>query len=506
MAYLIRGEPAPRRPEGAIEPDPSLPRACVIGAGSCGIAAAKALYEARVPFDCFEAGPVAGGLWMFRNPNGRSGCYSTLEMNTSGPRMSFSDFPIGDDDYPSHEAVGEYFNRYLDHFGIRDTITFETKVEHVARGGDGGWDVEISGAGAAGGREARSYDAVLVANGHHWDPRWPEPPFPGEFDGLAMHAHDYRGPEQLERKRVVIVGGGNSGVDLARDAADHGAAAYLSLRRGIHVLRKRLGRKRTPIDQTLVPPWLPWPVKQKGFELLRRRSGDVADYGLPQPDHKIGHAHPTVSDEIHDRLASGAVVPKPNIRELRGDRVLFEDGSEEPVDVIVYCTGYKVSFPFFDESFIAAPDNDLPLYRRTFHPEIQDVYFLGLMQPLGAIMPMAEQQAKWIAVLLRGDYLLPPAGEMREDMRREREANAKRFYRSKRHTMEVDFDEWMRDARRELQRGRARAAGSAGPAISREPESAPSPDASSRPQPAGVASSAPRGAVPLDVSRRRSRR
>ena len=148
------------------------------------------------------------------------------------------------------------------------------------------------------------------------------------------------------------------------------------------------------------------------------RSGDISEYGFPKPDHKVGHAHPTVSDEIHDRLEAGAVTPKPNIRELRGDRVLFEDGSEVEADVIVYCTGYKVSFPFFDEGFISAPDNDLPLYRRTFHPEIEGVYFLGLAQPLGAIMPMAEQQAKWIAALLRGEYALPPAAEMRGRHRR----------------------------------------------------------------------------------------
>src|SRR5215211_6705009 len=457
MAYLIRGEPAPARPEGAIEPDASLPRACVIGAGSCGIAAAKALYEARIPFDCFEAGPVVGGLWKFENPNGLSGAYATLEMNTSGPRMSYSDFPIADDDYPPHEDVGDYFDRYVDHFGIRQTITFNTRVEHVAPAQGGGFAVEISGDGAAGERETRDYDAVLVCNGHHWDPRWPEPPFPGKFDGVQIHAHDYRRPEQLAGKRVLVVGGGNSGMDIARDAADHADAAFLSLRRGVHVLRKRLGRRRKPIDQTLAPPWLPWPLKQRAFEFIRWRSGDVSDYGLPEPDHKVGHAHPTVSDEIHDRLASGRVVPKPNIRELRGDRVVFEDGSEVEADVIVYCTGYRVSFPFFDEGFISAPDNDLPLYMRTFHPEIEGVYFLGLAQPLGAIMPMAEQQAKWVAELLVGRYALPSKEEMRTWIAAAREAHAQRFYHSKRHTMEVDFDEWMRDSARELRAGRRRA-------------------------------------------------
>jgi dimethylaniline monooxygenase (N-oxide forming) len=449
MGYLIRGRPAPSRPEGAIAPDPSLPRACVIGAGSCGIAAAKALYEARIPFDCFEAGPMVGGLWRFENPNGLSGAYSTLEMNTSGPRMSYSDFPIGNEDYPPHEDVGAYFDRYADHFGIRRTITFGTRVEHVQPLADGRFRVTTSNG-------SDDYEAILVANGHHWDPRWPEPPFPGRFDGVEMHSHDYRRPEQLAGKRVVVVGGGNSGMDIARDAADYAAAAFLSLRRGVHVLRKRLGRKRKPIDQALAPPWLPWPVKQKGFEVMRIRSGDISDYGFPKPDHKVGHAHPTVSDEIHDRLQAGKVIPKPNIRELRGDRVLFEDGSEETVDVIVYCTGYKVSFPFFDEGFVSAPDNDLPLYMRTFHPDVEGVYFLGLAQPLGAIMPMAEQQARWIAALLRGEYSLPPAAEMRAEIARARERHERRFYKSKRHTMEVDFDEWMRDAERELEAGRAR--------------------------------------------------
>src|SRR5215207_3006565 len=410
MAYLIRGEPAPGRPEGAIEEDRSLPRACVVGAGSCGIAAAKALYEARIPFDCFEAGPVVGGLWKFENPNGLSGAYSTLEMNTSGPRMSYSDFPVGTDDYPPHQVVAEYFDRYVDHFGIRETITFNTRVEHVAPLGDGRFEITTSSDGQ---RATATYDAVLVANGHHWYPRWPEPPFPGRFDCEQMHSHDYRRPEQLAGKRVLVVGGGNSGMDIVRDAADFGAAAFLSLRRGVHVIRKRLGRKRKPIDQTLAPPWLPWTLKQKGFELMRIRSGDISDYGFDEPDHKVGHAHPTVSDEIHDRLGAGAVKPKPNVRELRGDRVLFEDGTEEHVDVIVYCTGYKVSFPFFDQGFISAPDNDLPLYMRTFHPDVEGVYFLGLAQPLGAIMPMAERQSKWIAELLTGSYELPSKEEMR---------------------------------------------------------------------------------------------
>ena len=320
MSYLIRGEPAPGRAEGAIEPDPALPRACIIGAGSCGIAAAKTLYEARVPFGCFEAGPVVGGLWKFRNPNGLSGAYSTLEMNTSGPRMSYSDFPFGSEDYPPHADVGDYFDRYVDHFGFRDTITFNTaRRARRARGGR-----PVRGhrgphrprprrprSRPGGGQRAAGTATLRLRR----DPRLQRPPLgaavaraavPGRVLGVEMHSHDYREPSQLAGKRVVVVGGGNSAMDIARDAADYGESAYLSVRRGVHVMRKRLGRKRTPVDQMLAPPWLPWLFKQKGFEVIRLRSGDVSKYGLPKPDHKVGHAHPTVSDEIHDGSRRGA--------------------------------------------------------------------------------------------------------------------------------------------------------------------------------------------------------
>ena len=354
-----------------------------------------------------------------------------------------------------HWQVREYFERYVDHFGIRDTITFNTKVEHVERLEDGTFEVRTSREG-----ERPLYDAVLVCNGHHWDPRWPEPAFPGAFDGVEMHSHDYRDDSVLRGKRVVVVGGGNSGVDIAVAASYVSERAIVSLRRGVHVIRKRLGGK--PVDQQLAPPWLPWPLKQKGFELLRKRSGNISEHGFPEPDHKIGHAHPTVSDDFLDRLADGTIVPKPNIRALRGDRVEFEDGSVEEADVIVYCTGYRVSFPFFDAGFVSAPDNDLPLYRRLFHPDIGGLYFIGLAQPLGALMPMAEESSKWVAQLLTGRYRFPGAAEIRADMEAERAAHAKRFYPSKRHTMEIDFDEWLDRAaqgarrRRRARRGRER--------------------------------------------------
>src|SRR5205823_5788763 len=172
----------------------------------------------------------------------------------------------------------------------------------------------------------------------------------------------------------------------------------------------------------------------------------------------IGEAHPTISSEILSRLYHGEITPKPNIARLEGDSIRFADGSVERADVVVYCTGYKVTFPFFDEDLLSAPDNDLPLYRRVFHPEIQNVFFIGLLQPLGAIMPLAEAQGGWVGEYLSGDYALPPTPELRRDMERERRKMFKRYVASKRHTMQVDYDDYLLDLEKELRRGRARAA------------------------------------------------
>jgi hypothetical protein len=201
----------------------------------------------------------------------------------------------------------------------------------------------------------------------------------------------------------------------------------------------------------------------------------MEDFGLPRPDHRIGEAHPTISADFLNRISHGEIAWKPNVRSLDGDRVTFEDGSSEPVDVIVWCTGYRVSFPFFDPGFISAPDNDLPLFRRVFKPGIANLAFIALLQPLGATMPLAEAQGRWIAAYLRGEYHLPPRGQMELDIERDRARMFKRYVASKRHTMQVDFDNYLFDLRREIRRGarRARQAGGTLPVPPRAGRGAP---------------------------------
>jgi cation diffusion facilitator CzcD-associated flavoprotein CzcO len=430
---------------------------CVIGAGSSGIAAVKALHERGFEPDCFEASDRVGGNWVFKNSNGMSAAYRSLHINTSRERMEFADFPMPKSypDFPHHTHIAAYFDAYVDHFGFRGRITFRTRVERASWGGDGSWTVALDSG------EERAYDALLVANGHHWDARWPEPAFPGAdtFAGVQIHSHEYTGddPEFLRDKRVVVLGMGNSAMDIAVESSFSAAATHLAARRGAWVIPKYvLGR---PLDQYPTPAGMPFRVRQLTTRaLVRAAVGTMERYGLPTPDHRLLEAHPTVSDDILSRLAHGEIDVRPNIARLTERTVVFTDGSEVEADVVVYCTGYKVTFPFFDPDFISAPDNDLPLFRRVFHPDVPALAFIGLLQPLGAIMPIAEAQSQWVCDSLLGRYVLPPARELRAEIERERARMRRRYVASPRHTMQVDVEDYMAGLARERRRGAERAA------------------------------------------------
>lgn len=442
------------------------PKVCIIGAGSSGIATCKAFHERGIPFDCFEKSDRIGGNWVFGNQNGWSSAYRSLHINTSKTKMAYSDYPMPEDfpDFPHHSQLAQYFNDYVDHFGFRDKITFNMAVTHAERTGDGLWQVKLEN------NETRTYDALCVVNGHHWDARWPDPAFPGRFDGAQIHSHNYIDPTEpvdCEGKNVLIVGFGNSALDIACELGRKGVAKnlYVSMRRGYWVVPKYLGSK---VLDNLVPhpskdpSWLERMIPDGVFrwafqKMVERTAGRPEDYGLPKPDHKFMETHPAISSEIYLRIGSGDVQIRPNIKELKGDRVEFEDGRTEDIDVIIYATGYKVSFPFLDPDFISAPGNDIALWQRMIDPRFPNLFFVALLQPLCAMMPIAEEQSKVIASYLAGEYNLPDPEQMARERDQMHERIKRHYVATPRHTIQINCGEYTYDLRREVRRGMKRA-------------------------------------------------
>lgn len=435
----------------------ALPRVCIIGAGCSGFTTAKRLQDYSIPFDVFEASDDIGGTWYYDNPNGMSACYKSLHIDTSKYRLAFEDFPVPDDwpDYPHHAQLLRYFHDYVDHFGLRDSITFNTRVERAQRRETGGWDITLSGG------EVRHYDALAVANGHHWAAHIPD--YPGTFSGKQFHSHDYRSPFEPANcigRRVLVVGMGNSAMDIASELSQRPIAEklFVSARRGVWVLPKYYNGQ--PLDKNPAPAWMPKRVRQwLGERFIRNLVGRMSDYGLPEPQIGPFESHATVSGEFLLRAGSGDITMKPGIERLDGDGVVFTDGSREAIDIIIWATGYDIAFPFFDEPSFKADANNRPppLFKRIMKPDVGDLFYMGLAQPLPTLVNFAEQQSKLVAAYLAGEYLPPPEEEMRRVIAADEAYHTGQYYTSRRHTIQLDFDHYVRDLAREIARGRRRA-------------------------------------------------
>lgn len=432
-----------------------MKKVCVIGAGASGIAAAKVLHERNIPFDCYEMSSGIGGVWRYNNDNGRSAAYRSLHINTSKQRMNYSDFPFPDDypTYPHHSEILQYFENYVDHFGFRDKIQFKTCVQKIQPRDDGQYEITLDSG------KTVIYESVVIANGHHWHPKLPEPPFRGEFDGEELHSNDYNLPEPYIDKNVLVLGIGNSGVDIAVDISRVAKQVYLSTRSGAHVIPKYLLGK--PTDQwvtpltSMLPPWL----QSTSLSFLRFLTvGRQKAYGVPVPNSPMYAQHPTVSSDLLHYVGHGKIKIKPNIDYKDINDVVFEDGTRATIDTIIYATGYNIRFPFLDDSVINTKDNDVSLYHLTVHPEHRGLYVIGLCQPLGAIMPISERQSIWVADLIEGKSALPSKTEMLHEIQSRKEKIYKRYDKRPRHTIQVDFFPYMNDLQREIERGKSRIA------------------------------------------------
>ncbi|WP_145273497.1 flavin-containing monooxygenase [Prescottella equi] len=414
------------------------PTTCIIGAGISGLTAGKMLTDYDLPYECFESSDRIGGNWAFGNPNGHSSAYRSLHIDTSKTRLSFKDFPIPQElpDFPHHTDIKRYLDDYAEAFGLLDRISFCNGVDHAEHLPGGGWEIHTQDG------ETRRFDFLVVGNGHHWDPRLPD--FPGEFTGESIHSHAYIDPEtplNLRDKRILIVGLGNSAADIAVELSHRTLMnkVTLSTRSGAWVVPKyAFGVPADTLIQTIPQIPLSWQRRmgRRGPIFL---SGRPESFGLPKPDHHFGEAHPTQSQELYIRLGSGDLTAKPNIDRLDGETVHFVDGTSQDFDVVIYATGYNITFPFFDEDFLSAPGNHFPLYKRMFRPGMDDLAFIGFAQAAPTLFPFVECQARTLAAYLAGTYRPPTEAEMHRVIKADEERFVGHFNNRPRHTQQVDY-------------------------------------------------------------------
>ena len=375
-------------------------RYCIIGAGSSGLAAAKNLKAHGIPFDVFEKEDDVGGLWRYHSPN--SSVYKSTHLISSKPLTEYTDFPLPEDypDYPRHDQVLEYFRAYARHFGLYEHIRFNTAVERVERA-EPGWAVTLAGG------ETRHYRGVIVANGHLWKPRYPD--YPGTFHGRVLHSKEYKTPDILVDRRVLVVGAGNSGCDIAVESAQNAQRTFHSVRRGYYYIPKYLfGKPADQVGEISLKLRLPlWLRRAVNLLLLKFLYGRPEDFGLPKPDHKLFETHPIVNSQMYYYLGHGDIVPKPDVQALCGERVRFKDGSEEEIDVIIYATGYEIAFPFLDKSYLNWQNGRPEFYLHVFHPEYDDLFMAGLIQPDSGQWGLVDYQTQLIAKFIRAQSEQP---------------------------------------------------------------------------------------------------
>ena len=407
---------------------------CVIGAGPSGITAAKNLLDRGLRVTVFDLGAKVGGNWVYTEEEGHSSVFETTHIISSKTLSQYEDFPMPDDypDYPSHRQLATYFQSDAERFNLLPHIRFQTLVKHCERLPDGNWQVDT----VCEGREGREvFDALCVCNGHHWKPRMPE--YPGSFDGRFIHSHSVKRFSDFADARVLVIGGGNSACDVAVECSRVAERVDMSWRRGYWVVPKfMMGRPADKFSERI--RWLPKPIWQRVSALsLRFRNGSNSLYGLPEPEGPIGSHHPTINEDLFYSIRHGKIRPRPDIQRLEGERVVFKDGASESYDTIVACTGYIISHPFFDRSLIDYSEGAVRLWLKMLHPDIDNLYFIGLFQPLGCIWPGSELQSRIMAAELSGAWKRPRDVGARAD--RETTNPDYRQIDTPRHTITVDY-------------------------------------------------------------------
>ncbi|WP_203579163.1 flavin-containing monooxygenase [Microbacterium hibisci] len=365
-----------------------MTRYAVIGAGAAGISALQQLRQAGYEADCFEKTDRVGGHWHTD--------YDALHLITSRDMTHFEDFPMpaGYPHFPRRDQVREYIESYARHHGLYDVIRFNTAVVSVTPiatdgpVGSAGWTVTLDTG------ERIDYDGVLVGNGHLWDQKTPA--VAADFTGTQVHSGSYRNTGDIDGTRVLVVGAGNSGCDLAVDAAQHRYDVDIVIREGTYFQPKSyFGVPRQEVA------WLAEfaPDEQDLISrLLARVSiGEAKDYpGLPVPKHRtLAEGSTVVNSLLLYWLQHGRVTVRPGIERIAGATVHFTDGTAREYDTILWATGFHSSLPFLADELVERRYGAPLRYAGGVVPKgLEKLYYIGMAAPRGPQIPVYGVQAK----------------------------------------------------------------------------------------------------------------
>jgi cation diffusion facilitator CzcD-associated flavoprotein CzcO len=365
----------------------------VIGAGPSGLSAARALHQNGIAVEGYEASHGVGGLWDIDNP--RSTMYHSAHLISSRTTTEFKEFPMRSNvDYPSHRVLREYFEQFADHFGLTKLFRFNTRVTKLEPHDDG-WN--LTSTDADGNEQTRWYAGVILANGTLAEPNVPQ--FKGEFAGEIMHTSAYKHPSQLAGRRVLIIGAGNSGCDIAVDAVHHAEYVDMSVRRGYYfVPRYVFGRPSDTLNQGRP---LPRPIKQfVDKRILQSFTGDPVRFGFPKPDYKIYESHPIVNTQILGHLGQGDLRIRADIDRFDGNTVHFRDGSSGEYDLILLATGYLLDYPFVERKHLNWTGASPHLFLNAFTPNFNGLYVIGMIEASGIGWQGRYEQAALVAAYI----------------------------------------------------------------------------------------------------------
>jgi len=374
----------------------------IIGAGFVGLGIAQALKSANIAYDEVDASDEIGGNWY-------NGVYETVHIISSKKVTQFFHYPMPDHypDFPSGKQIWDYLNDFADYFQLREQIELNRKVVDVRPIENNLWQVTFAN------QEQRIYKGVILCNGHHWYKRFPH--FKGEFQGEIIHSKDYKRPEQLRGKRVLVIGGGNSGCDIASEAARVGAKSVFSLRDSVWFIPKIFTGKPT-VD--LIQIWMPeWLQRLLAYGIIRLTFGTHQDYGMPKPQHRIFEKHPTLNSEVPYHIKHGRITPKPEVQQLDGKQVEFVDGTREDIDVMVCATGYHVAYPFLPKELQRVNGPVVQCYGGSFLDDYKGLAFVGWGQPRGGVGSLIAAYGPMFARLLKlQDEINVPIGRVFREM------------------------------------------------------------------------------------------